>query len=129
MDELRDSLNLIRNFAHILQEHHAVLDPDEVAEAANAIEEQSELALQAIDESVANTNDEAPSGEARPHGLSPRELEVLRHVASGLADKQIAAILGVSTVTISKHVGAILQKMGAVSRTEAGVRASREGLI
>jgi DNA-binding NarL/FixJ family response regulator len=130
MDELRDSLNVIRNFAHILQEHHAVLDSSEVAEAATAIEEQSELALQTLDETLGGAPEEPALYElTRAYGLSPREIEVLSHVATGLADKQIAGMLSVSTVTVSKHVGAILQKMGAASRTEAGVRALREGLI
>jgi DNA-binding NarL/FixJ family response regulator len=129
MEQLRESLNVIRDFAHILQEHHAVLSQDEVAQAADAIEAQSEEALQALDE--AETEPIATSGiEAVDfYGLSAREREVLGHVASGLADKQIAAALGVSTNTVSKHVGAILSKMGAASRTEAGVRALREGLL
>jgi DNA-binding NarL/FixJ family response regulator len=126
MEELRETLNLIRNFAHILQEHQGVLEKEEVAQAAAAIEEQSELGLRTLDQADGAT---ALGGGELPYGLSPREHEVLVRVASGEADKQIAAALGISTYTASKHVGAILMKMGAVSRTEAGVRALREGLI
>ncbi len=56
-------------------------------------------------------------------------MEVLRYVAAGLADKQIASRLEISTYTVNKHVGAILMKMNASSRTHAGVRAVQEGLL
>jgi DNA-binding NarL/FixJ family response regulator len=62
-------------------------------------------------------------------GLSSREIGVLEGMADGLTDKEIALALGVSRFTVSKHVGNILRKMGAASRTEAAVRALRMGLI
>jgi PAS domain S-box-containing protein len=61
--------------------------------------------------------------------LTYRELAVLHLVAEGAADKQIAEALGISIYTVNKHVGNILGKMNAASRTEAGVRAIREGLL
>jgi DNA-binding NarL/FixJ family response regulator len=126
-DELRENLNLIRDFAHVLLDR-SVLEPEEITDIAASIEEQSERALQVLDEATAaDTTSETP--EQQTYGLSARELEVLRHVANGLADKQIAKALGLSTNTVSKHVGAILSKMSASSRTEAGVRALRENLI
>jgi PAS domain S-box-containing protein len=66
---------------------------------------------------------------ANPYGLTYRELAILHLVAEGSADKQIAESLGISTFTVNKHVGNILGKMSAASRTEAGVRAIREGLL
>ena len=63
------------------------------------------------------------------YGLSFRELTVLNLVAAGKSDKEIAGLLGISLGTASKHTGNILGKMGASSRTEAGVRAVREGLL
>jgi DNA-binding NarL/FixJ family response regulator len=63
------------------------------------------------------------------YGLTKRELEVLRHVAAGQTDKAIAAILAVSQLTVHKHVSSVLAKMDAESRTEAAVRAVREGLV
>jgi DNA-binding NarL/FixJ family response regulator len=56
-------------------------------------------------------------------------LTVLHLVAAGESDKEIGATLGISTLTASKHLANILRKMGAASRTEAGVRAVREGLL
>lgn len=63
------------------------------------------------------------------YGLTFRELTVLHHVSTGLADKEIAEALGISTYTINKHVASILSKMQVTSRTAAGVQAVREGLL
>lgn len=63
------------------------------------------------------------------YGLSFREVTILHLVAEGKPDKEIARILGISYGTVNKHVASILRKMGATSRTEAGVRALREGLL
>jgi PAS domain S-box-containing protein len=63
------------------------------------------------------------------YGLTFRELTVLHLVADGMADKEIAAHLGISPLTAQKHLSNILSKMGAGSRTEAGVRAVREHLL
>ena len=74
-----------------------------------------------------------PSGDHQPERLAeeltPRELEVLNLLAEGLANKEIAYRLGVSEHTVKFHVNAILAKLGAQSRTEAVVRATRLGLV
>ena len=70
----------------------------------------------------------APSG-ALDEPLTPREIEVLGLLAEGLANKVIAARLGVSEHTAKFHVNAILGKLGADSRSEAIVRAARLGLV
>jgi PAS domain S-box-containing protein len=64
-----------------------------------------------------------------PYGLTFRELTVLYLMAAGRADKEIAFQLGISPRTASKHVENILQRMGVDSRTQASVRALREGLV
>lgn len=61
--------------------------------------------------------------------LTPRELEVLQLLAEGLSNKSIAFRLGISDHTVKFHVNAIMGKLGAQSRTEAVVRATRQGLI
>ncbi|MDQ3780007.1 MAG: LuxR C-terminal-related transcriptional regulator [Chloroflexota bacterium] len=63
------------------------------------------------------------------YGLTPREREVLRLVVSGNSDKEIAAALFVARATASKHVSAILDKLGAESRTAAAAIAYRDGLL
>jgi DNA-binding NarL/FixJ family response regulator len=69
------------------------------------------------------------AGDAVVESLTPRELEVLRGMAEGLPNKQIARQLDISEHTVKFHVNAILGKLGAQSRTEAVVRATRAGLI
>jgi two-component system, NarL family, nitrate/nitrite response regulator NarL len=61
--------------------------------------------------------------------LTPRELQVLRLLAEGKSNKEIARKLGISEHTIKFHVNAILGKLNAQSRTEAVVTATRLGLI
>ncbi len=70
-----------------------------------------------------------PQEAARPETLTPREMEVLRLLAEGLPNKNIAQRLDVSEHTVKFHVNAIMGKLGAQSRTEAVVRATRAGLI
>ena len=67
--------------------------------------------------------------EDAPHGLTVRELTVLHLVAEGKSDREIGLELGISHLTVSKHVANVLAKMNVGSRTEAGVRAVRERLI
>ena len=64
-----------------------------------------------------------------PHGLTFRELTVLHKVAAGRSDKEIGLELGISPLTASKHLSNILGKMSVTSRTEASVRAVKEGLM
>ena len=61
--------------------------------------------------------------------LTFRQLTVLHLVSEGKSDKEIGTELGISPLTAQKHVSNILTKMDAASRTEAGVRAVREGLF
>jgi two-component system, NarL family, nitrate/nitrite response regulator NarL len=61
--------------------------------------------------------------------LTPREQEVIQLLAEGLPNKTIADRLHISEHTVKFHVNAILSKLGAQSRTEAVVRATRLGLL
>ena len=61
--------------------------------------------------------------------LTERELEVLSLVALGLPNKTIASRLRISEHTVKFHVGSILAKLDASSRTEAVTRAARKGLL
>ena len=64
----------------------------------------------------------------RRSGLSPRELDVLRLMVDGKTDREIADTLFISRRTASKHVGAILAKLGVASRAEAAILAVQHGL-
>jgi DNA-binding NarL/FixJ family response regulator len=61
--------------------------------------------------------------------LTDREREVLSLIALGLPNKNIGTRLGISEHTVKFHVGSILSKLGAGSRTEAVTRAARRGLL
>jgi DNA-binding NarL/FixJ family response regulator len=61
--------------------------------------------------------------------LTNRELQVLRHVALGLSNREIGASLGISVETVKEHVQNILRKTGAGDRTQAAVWAVRRGLV
>lgn len=67
--------------------------------------------------------------EEDPDRLTDRELDVLRHVTEGLRNKEIAARLGISENTVKFHLGNILAKLHAQSRTELAALAVREGLV
>ena len=62
-------------------------------------------------------------------GLSVREIDVLRLLADGHADKAIANALFISPRTASSHVAAIIAKLGVESRTAAVALALRSGLV
>jgi DNA-binding NarL/FixJ family response regulator len=68
-------------------------------------------------------------GDADDPGLTSRELEVLRLVAAGQSNREIAAALVISPKTASVHVSNILAKLGAATRTEAAVKAHELGLL
>jgi DNA-binding CsgD family transcriptional regulator len=72
----------------------------------------------------------APAGPARADGaLTARELEVLRLVADGLSDAEIAERLVVSPHTVHRHVANLRGKLGQPSRAAAVAQAARLGLI
>jgi DNA-binding NarL/FixJ family response regulator len=70
-----------------------------------------------------------PNGTAAGEALTERELEVLRLAGSGLSNKVIAARLDVSTRTVQAHLAHVFVKLGVASRTEAAIRALREGWL
>lgn len=66
---------------------------------------------------------------AVPETLTERELDVLRLLARGLANKEIGRALGISEDTVKTHVSRVLAKLGARSRTQAVLNAMRAGLV
>ena len=61
--------------------------------------------------------------------LTPREIEVLRMIADGLGNKEIASKLGISDHTVKFHISSTFAKLGASNRAEAVTLGIRHGLI
>ena len=64
-----------------------------------------------------------------PQALTQRETDVLRLLAQGQSNKEIAQNLGIGEKTVHSHVSAILSKLGVPSRTQAALYAIRTGLV
>jgi DNA-binding NarL/FixJ family response regulator len=72
---------------------------------------------------------EGPPPEPLTEPLTERERQVLQHIAQGLANKQIAAALGISEHTVKFHLSSIYTKLGATNRTEALRLGTLQGII
>ncbi len=99
------------------QVHATILDDQDVVVVARALPDRS------------GRDDALPRSDLNSFALTQRQLAVLRLVAAGATDKEIAARLGISSFTASKHIGNILRRLDVGSRTEATVAAMRAGLI
>ena len=103
-------------------------DTDQVAAAVRAAD-RGELQLDpAVARRLLSSRGAASRGEAKAD-LTTREVEVLRLVGVGAANKEIALQLGISERTARTHVSNILGKLGLASRTQAALWAVREGLV
>jgi DNA-binding NarL/FixJ family response regulator len=69
-----------------------------------------------------------PATRANPGGLTDRQTEILRLLARGLRNAEIAARLVVSVRTVDHHVSAVLQKLGVSRRRDAVAAAARLGV-
>ncbi len=72
---------------------------------------------------------QAGAGDVQPEPLTSREREVLDLLGQGLSNQRIAERLAISEHTAKFHVGSVLTKLGASSRTEAVSLGLRRGLI
>ena len=106
--------------------------PDEIiaaleAAAVGLVTLPAELAADFVSAARAPSAPRPASSPTQP--LTPREIEVLGMLAEGLANKNIAARLGISEHTVKTHVASILTKLDAFSRAEAVAIGARQGLI
>jgi DNA-binding CsgD family transcriptional regulator len=84
------------------------------------------FALAGLTATIARLSD--AQSDALPDDLSPREVEVLKLIAIGRSNKDIARVLSISLSTVATHVRSILSKTGCANRTEAAAYAMREEL-
>ncbi len=106
--------------------------PDEIlaaleAAAVGLVSLPAELALELVSASRVSGAPRQATPPTQP--LTRREIEVLGMLAEGLANKNIAARLGISEHTVKTHVASILTKLDAFSRAEAVAIGARQGLI
>jgi DNA-binding NarL/FixJ family response regulator len=76
-----------------------------------------------------NNSAQLPVTDRMPDALTRRELEVLRTLANGSGNKEIAEQLGISDNTVKFHIAQIMAKLGAHSRTEAVALGIKRGLV
>ncbi len=103
--------------------------PHEIAPAALAVAAGHWVLGESVAHTLLRLDVPPPPPEASPTLLSPREHEVLALLSEGLSNRDIASRLGISHHTAKFHVNAILDKLGATTRTEAVVLAARSGLL
>jgi len=111
----------------------ALLPRDAAAPTILAAVEAAANGLAVIDpqelESLLGSPSPAETGDSGGAALTPRETEVLRMLADGAANKEIAWKLAISEHTVKFHVASVMGKLNASSRTEAVTRGLRRGLI
>ncbi len=105
-----------------------LLKDTDAEELGRAIEAAAEGRVHLAPEAAARLMREVRAPES-PEALTERESEVLRLLARGKANKQIATTLFVSEKTVKAHVSSILMKLGVHSRTQAALHAVRTGLV
>jgi two-component system nitrate/nitrite response regulator NarL len=111
------------------------IDPEELVPALkavlggdNVVDEELVGTLARIVRTEAGADRQAPRPAAPFADLTPREREILEHIAGGSSNKMIARALDISDGTVKLHVKAILRKLGMRSRVEAAVMAVEHGL-
>jgi two-component system, NarL family, response regulator LiaR len=105
-----------------------LLKDTEAAELRRAITAAAEGRVHLVPEAAARLMREVRAPESL-EALTGRETEVLKLLARGQANKQIAAALYVSEKTVKAHVSSILMKLGVQSRTQAALHAVRTGVV
>ena len=108
------------------------VSPEHLAEAIRTVHAGGTLLLPTVTERVRDEVQALPAtfpSEAAPEDLTPREREVLRLMAAGMSNREIAEALRGAEGTVKNHVSHILAKLGVRDRTRAVLRALERDLI
>jgi DNA-binding CsgD family transcriptional regulator/tetratricopeptide (TPR) repeat protein len=116
--------SLAAQAAHLRRAGAASREVHEVADRARQTAEP--LGLQRVLRAVETL---APSACGRPDGLTPREVDILRLLADGMSNRDIARNLVISESTAANHVRSIFVKTGATNRTQAARYAAARNLL
>jgi DNA-binding NarL/FixJ family response regulator len=106
-----------------------LLKDTEADELCRAIKAAAAGQVQLSPQAAARLVREVRTPEVAPATLTDRETDVLRLLAGGKANKEIAAELMIGEKTVKTHVSSILNKLGVQSRTQAALYAAHNGLV
>ena len=109
--------------------HRPALAPDQAAAALRADVKAGRLEADAVEAVLGAAGHRVSRRREGPAGLTRREIEVLRLLARGLSNREIAERLVVSPKTVGNHVEHIYAKIGATSRAPASLFAMQHGLL
>ncbi|MFF3179439.1 LuxR C-terminal-related transcriptional regulator [Rhodococcus pyridinivorans] len=104
---------------------------EQLARAVRTLEEGGTLVAPSITDRLLRAIRSAPQPDDTPvvQELTERELEVLRLMAEGFGNRMIADVLFLTEGTVKNHVSSILLELGGRDRTNAVLRAVREGIL
>ena len=105
------------------------LDADKIAARLREEVKAGRLDGAAVDAVLRAAGHQVRRNREWPAGLTAREVEVLRHLARGMSQKEIAERLVISRKTASNHVEHIYAKIGVSNRAMASLFATRHGLL
>jgi putative nucleotidyltransferase with HDIG domain len=108
--------------------HRAAKSADEAATELRAMADAGTLCPDAARAVLAAAGHNVKKKVERPHGLTDREIEVLRLLARGLTNKEIANALDISTKTAGHHVQHIFEKLAVTTRAAAAIHAMTLGI-
>jgi HD-GYP domain-containing protein (c-di-GMP phosphodiesterase class II) len=109
--------------------HRAPRSPSQAADELRAQARDRRLDGDAVDAVLSAAGHEATRRTVRPAGLTAREVEILRLLARGLLNKEIARRLRITPKTVGNHIEHIYAKIGVSSRAAAGLFATEHGLL
>jgi HD-GYP domain-containing protein (c-di-GMP phosphodiesterase class II) len=107
--------------------HRAAMSVDRAATELAAMSQQGALDPDAV-KAVLESAGHVVRSTTRPHGLTDRELDVLKLLVHGLTNKEIASRLDISTKTAGHHVQHVLEKLGVTTRAAATMIAMKNGI-
>ena len=105
-------------------------EPEDLSRAIRMVHAGATIIAPDLAQKMLNTFESRPrSSHLAPPPLTERELEVIRALAQGMSDRQIAGTLGISEKTVRNHTSNIYRKLHIFDRTQAVIYAIREGVI
>jgi len=108
---------------------HLCLSAISLAELRFGADRRGSKRLHRLIDTFAQGAPQPPSVTGALSSVTPREREVLLHIAAGLTNAEIASALGVTTGTVKTHVTALLAKLGLRDRVQATILAYESGLV